>query len=106
MARCRSWRYLADSGDLESMPGMNRDAWVLCRNKVEHGKKRCAQCLDALLFHPNPVIRRSLAMEPGLSTSTLEFMLEDSSITVVAEAEAILRHRKENQLDELVSSVR
>jgi len=68
--------------------------------------KRCTQCLDALLFHPNPAIRQALAVEPGLATSTLEFMLEDASIAVVAEAEAILRQRQERQLDSLLPSAR
>lgn len=91
MPTCRSWRYNSSSGNIDALPGTDRIAWSLCHNKVPRGIRRCEECLNALLFHPNPQIRESLAKEKDVSRSTLEYLSEsDPSMAVVAEADKAL----------------
>lgn len=111
MPTCRSWRYNPDSGDIDTLPGQDRDVWSLCRNKVPYGTKRCETCLSALLFHPNPDIRLSLVYERGVRKSTLLHLRDnDVSVAVSAEAELMLekleksprRNRRAEAADEVV----
>lgn len=111
MPTCRSWRYHPESGDVDSLPGENREAWTLCRNKVPYGTKRCDTCLNELLFHPNPDIRLSLVYERGVRKSTLMHLRDnDVSVAVSAEAELMLekldksprRNRRAEAADENV----
>ncbi len=91
MPTCRSWRYNARSGDVETPPGKDRAVWTLCTNKVPRGVRRCEECLNALLFHPNEQIRVALAKEKGASRTTLELLAhEDPSMVVSSEAEKAL----------------
>lgn len=91
MPTCRSWRYNMRSGDVNTPPGKDRSVWTLCTNKVPRGVKRCDECLNALLFHPNEQVRMALAKEKNASRSTLELLAnEDPSMVVSAEAEKAL----------------
>lgn len=109
MPTCRSWRYHPDSGNTDALPGEDRTAWTLCKNKVPYGTKRCDTCLTELLFHPNPEIRLSLVYERGVRKSTLEYLRDnDVSVNVIAEAELMLekleksprRNRRAEMADE------
>jgi hypothetical protein len=91
MARCRSWRYNTRSGDFNTLPGEDRAVWTLCTNKVPRGFRRCDECLNALLFHPNEQVRVALAKEKGASRATLELLAnDDPSMVVSSEAEKAL----------------
>lgn len=91
MPTCRSWRYNPASGDINTPPGRDRTVWTLCHNRVPRGIRRCEECLNALLFHPNPEVRESLAREKDIARSTLEYLAEsDPSMAVSAEAEKAL----------------
>lgn len=78
MARCRSWRPLAGSGhDEETGPGGSERLWVPCRNHVPTGVQRCVDCENAIMSHPDPVVRRMLAEEENQDRGILEVLAGD-----------------------------
>lgn len=111
MPTCRSWRYNIRSGDVNTPPGKDRSVWTLCTNKVPRGIRRCDECLNALLFHPNEQVRMALAKEKGASRATLELLAnEDPSMIVSAEAEKALARlekspRRNARATDIVSEV-
>lgn len=87
MARCKSWRPLPGSShSAEKGPGGRARLWKPCRRKVPKGRTRCEECEDALLTHPDPVVRRWLAEEPGQDPAVLEVLAGDLDPAVSAAA--------------------
>jgi len=87
MARCKSWRPLPGSSHAaEKAPGGKARLWKPCRRKVPKGRIRCEDCENVLLTHPDPVVRRWLAEEPGQDRDVLDVLAGDLDPSVSAAA--------------------
>jgi len=90
--RCRSWRYV-DIGHTGHRPGGRcRQCWRPCRNRIPKsewaaGTRRCSDCVEALLFSPEPQVRRILVDEPGQQRDVLVALTTDTSGPVAMAAQ-------------------
>lgn len=72
MGTCRSWRPRQFVIDMPAPP--NRKAWGRCTNRVPKGEKRCGECWELLVTHPDPNIQRSLALEDDIPVRLRELL--------------------------------
>ncbi|WP_159600027.1 hypothetical protein [Agromyces humi] len=91
MARCKSWRPKRHAKHpVPTKPGECRGCWTVCRSRIEPGTVRCDICLEALITHPDPEVRRALVVEEGTDLNTLIRLASDDEYSVALAAEGAL----------------
>lgn len=96
--RCHSWRPVLDAkGQAPHKafhpPGTCRTCWKPCFRRTTGGAQRCDQCVDLLVGHSSPWVRRALAVEPTTHVGDLEALSADSDGVVAMAARWSLEHR-------------
>lgn len=96
--RCHSWRPVLDARGQAPhkafhAPGTCRICWRPCFRRTTDGAQRCDQCVDLLVGHPSPWVRRALAVEPTAHVGDLEALSSDSDGVVAMAARWSLEHR-------------
>ncbi|MFE6966751.1 hypothetical protein ACFVAJ_16705 [Agromyces sp. NPDC057679] len=91
MPSCKSWRPKDHAKHQPPLkPGECRSCWTPCRNPVDRGTVRCADCLELLLSHPDSAVRRALINEEGVTLDILIRLAQDDEYAVALAAEGAL----------------
>lgn len=98
MAKCDGWHPRDDTAHPPGcIPGECRKCWRKCKTKIRETVRRCQTCTWALVEHPAPSVRLSVAEEDDLPLDAARFLAKDPDAPVA--------HAARRRLDEAVPQI-